>query len=54
MVHFLMMTTSISPSQSQKTVAMIFPAEGVALNVFFLGEFADAAPLIVSSIRVSK
>jgi hypothetical protein len=35
-----MMSTSRSPSESQKIVAMIFPAEGAALNFFFFGEFA--------------
>jgi len=32
-------STRITPSVSQKTVIMTFPAEGVVLNFFFLGDY---------------
>jgi hypothetical protein len=33
-----MLSTKITPSASQKPVAMTFPSEGIALNYFFRGE----------------
>ena len=42
-------STRITPSMSQKTVIMSFPAEGVVLNFFFLVIVDDATPLIAFS-----
>ena len=42
-------STRITPSVSQKTAITSFPAEGVVLNFFFLGDAVDATPLIAFS-----